>query len=69
MSFSITRLLLHGDHLPASARRALRAAEAAPAAERAPHLELAARILTREVGLDCGDARELVGLFTPGSCG
>jgi hypothetical protein len=68
MSFSITRLLLHSAHVPAMARRALRAAFDAPFEERTPHLESAARILHRELELDCSDARELVGLSSEGSC-
>ncbi len=70
MSFSLAPLLLHSDHVPATARRALRAAYDAPADERTPHLESAARILYRELDeLDCSDARELVGLSPEGSCG
>jgi len=41
----------------------------APIEERTPHLESAARILHRELDLDCVDARELVGLSAEGSCG
>lgn len=62
MSFSVTPLLLASDSVPAGARRALRAAYEAPPDERQPHLEAAARLLHRELGLDCQDARELVGL-------
>lgn len=62
MSFSLAPLLLHSDSLPVSARHALRAAYAVPLHERTPHLESAARILHRELALDCADARELVGL-------
>jgi hypothetical protein len=69
MSFSIAPLLLHSDHVPAGARDALRAAYEAPPAERARHLESAARILYNEVELDCSDARELVGLDSAGCCG
>lgn len=67
MSFSVAPLLLHSDGVPASVRQALRAAHEAPASARGAHLERAARILYREVALDCGDARELVGL-APGTC-
>jgi hypothetical protein len=69
MSFSVAPLLLHSDQVPATARHALRAAYAAPIEERSPHLESAARILHRELDLDCVDARELVGLSAEGSCG
>jgi len=64
MSFSVTPLLLDSDSVPLGARRALRAAFDAPPDERVPHLEAAARLLHRELGLDCRDARELVGLPT-----
>ncbi|MDB4955726.1 MAG: hypothetical protein JWO36_3295 [Myxococcales bacterium] len=66
MSFSITPLLLHSDIIPSNAREALRAAYLAPAEERTPHLESAARILHQEAALDCHDARELVGLDAGG---
>jgi hypothetical protein len=69
MSFSITPLLLHSDAVPLRARAALRAAFASPPAERSPHLESAARILYQESNLDCGDARELVGLPSTGGSG
>jgi len=69
MSFSVAPLLLHSDQVPATARHALRAAYDAPVDERTPHLESAARILHRELDLDCLDARELVGLSAEGSCG
>lgn len=68
MSFSVAPLLLHSAQIPAAARLALRAAYDAPAEERAPHLESAARILNRDLDLDCRDARELVGLSTDGNC-
>lgn len=68
MGFSIAPLLIHSDAVPAKARDALRAANLAPAAERRPQLESAARVLYQEAGLDCGDARELVGLHSAGSC-
>ena len=69
MSFSVAPLLMHREDVPATVRQALRAASEAPAEQRTPHLESAARILHRELDLDCGDARELVGLFAEGSCG
>ena len=62
MSFSVAPLLLHSHEIPATARRALRAAHVARAEERTPHLESAARILHQHLDLDCCDARELVGL-------
>ncbi len=62
MRLSLIPLLLHSDEVPASARDALREASVAPADERRPHLEAAARALYREAHLDCADARELVGL-------
>jgi hypothetical protein len=70
MSFSLTPLLLHSEHVPLSVRRALRAAEEAPGDERTLHLESAARILYRQAELDltCGDARELVGLPAGDDC-
>ena len=69
MSFSVAPLLLHSDHVPLTARHALRAAYDAPVEERTPHLESAARILHRELDLNCLDARELVGLSAEGNCG
>jgi hypothetical protein len=55
-------LLVHDDEVPDSVRSALRAAQEAPGTQRLEHLESAARILYAEVGVDCLDARELVGL-------
>ena len=68
MRFSLTPLLLHSEHVPVTARHALRAAHDAPLEERRQHLESAARILHRELDLDCSDARELVGLGADGGC-
>ncbi len=62
MGFTMAPLLIHSDHVPASARSELRAALEATEEERYEHLSSAARILYRETGLDCADARELVGL-------
>jgi len=62
MSFSVAPLLLDSESVPSGARRALRSAREAPPHERVQHLETAARVLHRELGLDCTDARELVGL-------
>jgi hypothetical protein len=67
VSLSVTPLLLVSDSVPLGARRALRAAYEAPPDERTPHLEAAARVLHRELGLDCTDARELVGLSAQSS--
>ena len=68
MTFSFAPLLLHSQNVPALARHALRAAYDAPAEQRIAHLESAARILHRELALDCEDARELVGLSAAGGC-
>jgi hypothetical protein len=62
MGFSIALLLMHSEFVPAEAREALKAANAAPLEERTRALETAAQILRREAALDCTDARELVGL-------
>jgi hypothetical protein len=69
MTFSLAPLLLHSEQVPLTARHALRAASEAPIEERTSFLESAARILHRELDLNCGDARELVGLSTTGCCG
>jgi hypothetical protein len=68
MTLSFAPLLLHGDLVPPAARRALRAAHAAPQEQRTQYLESAARILNQHLDLDCRDARELVGLAAPTSC-
>jgi len=65
MTFSVARLLVDSESTPLGARRALRTAFEAPPEERLPHLETAARVLHRELDLDCRDARELVGLGAP----
>jgi hypothetical protein len=67
MSLSFAPLLLHSDAVPHAARQALRAAQDGPSADGPYHLASAARILHRELALDCGEARELVGL-PPGTC-
>ena len=67
MSFSMAPLLLHSEHVPATARSALRTAHDLPPDQRKPHLEFAANILHHELDLDCRDARELVGL-SHGTC-
>jgi hypothetical protein len=63
----ISNLLLHSLDVPGSARAALESALHGPAERRCESLVEAAVILHREVGLDCSDARELVGL-AEGSC-
>lgn len=70
MSFSMGSLLIHSDGIPPGARDALRAAHRAGGGERRGEmLESAARVLHRETGLDCRDARELVDLAPDGCCG
>jgi hypothetical protein len=64
----ISSLLLHLEDVPQAARQALASAFEAPAEQRFDNLIEAAVILHREVGLDCQDARELVGL-DHGDCG
>lgn len=61
-------LLIHFEHVPAGARRALKAAAGAPAEQRRPMLESAARILHRETGLACDDVCELIGLPPCATC-
>jgi hypothetical protein len=68
MGFSVAPLLMASESVPALARSALRAAYDAPADQRRPHLENAARVLYRELDLDCSDARELVGLPAGEGC-
>jgi hypothetical protein len=65
----ISNLLLHTEDVPPAARAALASAMAAPAELRLDNLFAAAVILHRELGLDCEDARELVGLDDVGDCG
>ena len=67
MSFTMASLLIPNEQLPAAARDALKAAYHGSPELRLPLLESAARILHREVGVDCSDARELVDL-QPGDC-
>ena len=62
MGLSMASLLMHSDLVPVEVRDAIRAAFAAPAAQRSAGLESAARIIHRETGLACTDVRELVGL-------
>ena len=68
MALSLAGLLIHSDAVPLSAREALRAASSGPLERRSAELESAARILSRDAGIDCRDARELVGL-PDGDCG
>jgi len=69
MTLSMAPLLIASSDTPAAARRALHAARDASPAERWSHLETAARSLYRDLGLDCDDARALVGLSDVGTCG
>jgi len=62
MSFTMASLLIHDDQVPAAARDALAAAHQVSPEQRTQLLESAARILHREVGVECSDARELVDL-------
>lgn len=64
----VSNLLLHTADVPESARLALASALQGPTEQRCENLFEAASILHREVGLDCIDARELVGLDDCG-CG
>ena len=69
MSLSMVPLLIQSNDVPAAARRALLDARDAPPEGRARLLEMAARTLYDDLGLDCDDARALVGLSEGGSCG
>ena len=62
MSIAMASLLAHSEHVPAAAREALRTASTAAPEDRLELLESAARILHREVGVECSDALELVDL-------
>ena len=64
---SMARLLINSHDVPDAARDELRAAFAAEPERRADHLAAAARVIHAELELECGDARELVGL-APGAC-
>jgi hypothetical protein len=68
MSLSMVPLLIQSSDVPAAARRALRDARDAPPEGRALYLETAARSLYNDLGLDCDDARALVGLAEAGTC-
>ena len=65
----MAELLLHSNDVPQAARVAITSALSAPADERHLSLMEAARILHYDVGLDCEDARELVGLADSCGCG
>jgi hypothetical protein len=69
MSLSMVPLLMHSEQVPAGARDAIRAAHEASSEDRGARLEAAARILHQETGLECRDARELVGLSGVHDCG
>ena len=69
MTFSMTPLLMHSNAVPARARDALKAAWSEPPERRDAALESAARVLYRETELDCGEARDLIGLPPGGCCG
>lgn len=62
-------LLMHSEAVPAEAREALKAAWFGPAEHRAAQLESAAQLLYRHAGLDCSEARDLLGLPSTGRCG
>jgi hypothetical protein len=66
--FSILPLLVHSTSVSASAKSALRAAQASPPAERVDALKSAARVLHHETGLECRDVLEIVGLDATGGC-
>ena len=68
MTLSLAHLLIHDDAVPKEARQALEAASFGPVERRVAELESAARILYRELDLDCRDARDLVGLPPGGDC-
>jgi hypothetical protein len=62
MALALANLLIHNDAVPSEARKALRAATLGPAESRRAQLESAARVLYLEAGLNCREAREIVGL-------
>ena len=68
MGFTMVALLMNSDSVPPAAREALKRAHLGPREHRTALLESAARVLYRETDLDCGEARDLVGL-SEGSCG
>jgi hypothetical protein len=62
----IAKLLIHSEDVPPAARAALSTAFDGPQDERCDNLVQAARSLHFDAGLDCADARELVGLVECG---
>jgi len=66
--FSILPLLVHSHAVSASAKHALRAAQASPPETRVQALKSAARVLHSENGLECRDALEIVGLELAAGC-
>lgn len=62
MSFAMSSLLAHSEHVPTAAREALRSAGAVAPESRRELLTAAAHILRVEAGVDCCDALELVDL-------
>ena len=68
MGLSMVPLLIHSNAVPAGARDALRAAQLAPPERREAALHDALRVLYRETDLDCGEARDLLGLAPGADC-
>lgn len=66
--FSILPLLVHSNAVSASAKHALRTAQASPPETRLQALKSAARVLHAETGLECRDALEIVGLELSAGC-
>lgn len=67
---SMAPILMHSEHVPATAREVLREASAAEPSSREALLTTAAKILYAETGLPCEDVLELVGLHDDESeCG
>lgn len=64
--YDVTSLLLHSTDVPEAVKAAL-VLSRSDSTSREAHLRSAARELVRSTGVDCGDARELVGL-PEGSC-
>lgn len=62
MSFAMSSLLAHSEHVPTAAREALRSAGVVAPESRRDLLTTAAHILHVEAGVDCCDALELVDL-------
>ncbi len=68
MAFSITRLLLHSNAVPAEARDALKTAFESEPEQKEAWLQRALRLLRDATDLDCSDAHELVGLAASEGC-